>query len=237
MTFDYTNLYLNDTPPGSRLPEWLLQAFSPYTEQARQASLIEVHRDEVHACTIVIAHCGGSSYNVAITDNYLDYINVNHTSLVRLVSTLPPPPPLPISTSPYPILGWRMWEGGNYMAGYYGTFWPTPFLEAECHNKTSPSPHEDIRDRCGIYLLKNPNALDLGWSPDVYTGLCVAERVIEHESGYRAGLVRCIALDKCTDAPGWDGIPIMSDKELGEYEQFLLSNPEQIPYPNDVPAP
>lgn len=236
---EYSRLYLNafpaPTPPGEKLPDWIIPFFHPYENEVRTATQIRVHQDPSLMLTVITALLpDGRTISTRISDLLLESISLDTSFLDQFATSLA----LPTVVSQYPILGWRIWlPREDTMYGYYNKPWASPLLEATCSHNTPP-PHEGLRMRCGIYLLKEPDVFsDLTRVSEYIVGLAVAERVIEHEYGYRAGLVRCIALSGPTTAPGWDGIPIMSYKELGEYEQFLRSNPESIPYPDDLPAP
>lgn len=214
-------------PPGSRFPNWLLDAFHPYQDEVRRASRIEVRRDEASASTTIMAYYYERSFAVRLSDEFL----VAHGEF--------PPEPLPVVRSPYPILGWREWvlketsDGKEGMFGLFGQYWDTPLMKARCA-KGHVVPAEGCR--CGIYSTKK---WMFHWSPDHYaTGLVVATNVIEHEYGYRVGLALCIAINRVhPKAYGWDGIPILSDHELVQYATALSEDPSLIPYPNDLPAP
>lgn len=212
--------------PGKRLPELILHMFKEHRSLVENATEIRIYRDEMSAGINIEARCYQQSIALAISDETLYYLNIPPESLA------PPPPPLPIVRSRYPILGWRQWRLAEGMFGFHGKKWETPFYVAEC-GLPGNIPHD--RCRCGIYLSKDP----LNNSAyDYALGLVVAEKVVEHEYGYRAGIARCIAIDKLSHkSHGWDGIPIMSAPILQLYAMELRHSPETIPYPNDSPAP
>lgn len=237
--------YLKRVPPrdypGRRLPEPILHMFGEHQASVENATEIRIHRDEMSMGVTIAACCGNQQWiHLTITDETLYFLNIDPSSLA------PPLPPLSTFVSRYPILGWRQWRIGGAdldgMYGFHGKRWETPFYVAECIvNSGVPNvPHD--RCRCGIYLSKNlpynnPDYLPYGDS-NYALGLVVAERIVEHEYGYRAGIARCIAIDKVSPtAHGWDGIPIMSLYDLQILEMELRNFPTNIPYPNDSPAP
>ncbi len=115
---------------------------------------------------------------------------------------------MPIMWSPRPVVGFRYWRidlDGLY--GVRGHRWPRPHLEAVCRRGISGEvPHlsgDCGRPPCGVYALKDPQALvasfgrDLSWSslvwshspllePGAYGVVELTGRVIEHQRGYRA---------------------------------------------------
>lgn len=177
----------------------------------------------------------------ATTNGGMTYEEFSRLMLTQIAP--PPHPRLSVISSPHPVLGWRQWRVGDTptlnkvgMFGLYGQHWETPEMRARCA-KGHDAPAENCR--CGIYFYKHPLfAEGAGHSGKFVEGIIVATNVIEHEYGYRAGLVRCIAISGIHPlAYGWDGIPIMPGIELGKYIESLRDNPNLIPYPNDIPAP
>lgn len=244
----YEKLYLNGwtktlpepTPVGERLPDWLTYAFRPYSEEVRRAHRIDVSRDEASCTVRIVVHCeGGRTYGLNIPDEALIRNGLDLTALAPTVS-------LPVVRSPHPILGWRQWElkdtpkAEDKLPGMYGLWgmrWETPLLQAICTKIPSHSaPVEDCR--CGIYFHEHPSFSDSDDGGRFVKGIVVSTNVIQHEYGYRAGLVRCIAISGVhPQAHGWDGIPILPGIRLGKYITELRENPSLIPYPDDIPAP
>lgn len=215
--------------PGRRLPEPILHMFREHRASVENATEIRIRRDEMSMGVTIAACCGNQQWiHLTITDETLCFLNIDPGTLA------PPLLPLPTLVSQYPILGWRQWRIEMGMFGFHGKRWDTPLHVAECIMSPGDVPHD--RCRCGVYIAKYlPQYLD---APYYALGLVVAERVVEHEHGYRAGIARCIAIDKVhPEAYGWDGIPIMSLLDLRLYEQELHAFPTTIPYPNDSPAP
>lgn len=234
---DWTKTLVESTAsPGASLPDWIMPFFSPYENEVRTATHIKVHRDEASPSTFVMAYLpDGRHVGVRITDETLASLPFDTSFLV------PFKPPLPIVSSPYPILGWRQWKMGSLppigrkegMFGLFGQHWETPLMQARCARGHS-APWEGCR--CGIYLTKDNH--EMKWSESYAIGLVVATNLIEHEYGYRAGLVRCIAITAIhPKAHGWDGIPIMSPLEQQSYAASLREDLSLIPYPDDLPAP
>lgn len=237
----FTKLYRNDwiktlpmpTPVGEKLPGWLLQAFHPHQEEVRRAHRIEVSRDEASQTTVILARCDSGTLGVRLSDEFLLYHDADLAALIA-------PPPLPVVRSPYPILGWRQWRMGNTLSkkgmfGLFGQHWETPEMRAKCA-KGHAAPAENCR--CGIYFYKDQSYAHSEMGDNYVPGLVVATNVIEHQYGCRAGLVRCIGIGGVhPEAYGWDGIPILTDSELGKLMHSLREDPSLIPYPNDLPAP
>jgi len=116
------------------------------------------------------------------------------------------PTPAPLFSNEH-VLGFRSWNArliyprkNSVPVGVYCQPWETPIKRAEC---CSPFGVERYKHKapawqceCGIYLWKEFRPqLDLTVAPDLFTGLCRASgTIIEHEHGYRAETVECVAL-------------------------------------------
>jgi hypothetical protein len=225
-------------PPKPIVPPVLVRLFAANGYDVTGATKIEVHRDPATLYTEVTVHTGRNYFVIRFTDEMWAGYGLNLDEIS---------PPLPRVQSRYPILGWRQWElrdankteiAGEWSAGMYGLFgkiWETPLMQAYCNGKPS-APHE--METCGIYFRKRAVGSPIALGRVYAEGLVVAESVIEHEYGYRAGLVRCIAISRVhPEAHGWDGIPIMSFTEQYDLFNTFFFDPSTIPYPNDVPAP
>lgn len=227
---DFNSIYLNrfPTPSYVTVPEWILSMCGEWSAQVENTTVqLTITRNEVTSSHII---------NMELVSGEVVHLTITDELMQSLGFTMPRPALMELKLetfySPWPVLGWRGWQvdigdSDSDMVGYYGHTWHTPSLEASCV-RDHDAPYAS--HNCGIYLLKQPYALD-DWGTFDYIGLVVATNVIEHERGYRVGKARCIALSDTPQSPGWDGITVMTTKELGEYEQSLLADPDSIPAP------
>lgn len=106
--------------------------------------------------------------------------------------------------SPTPVLGYRIWGvGGKGLRGVK-MVWRDRRMTATClsHGGSNEIPHTDGRCGrlgCGVYAAKSIQRLYRGFEVaeigDVALGLvALTGKVVEHESGYRAGEATVIAL-------------------------------------------
>lgn len=235
-------------PPrlSDHIPVWIWRHITAeYRENILNCHRINVTDNPINFTTEIEFHCPeGLMVRLMLTYDMIShsYFSDEMETFIRAVR----PPLLPVISSPCPVIGWRQWRihaelpvfSDNGMFGLFGKRWETPLMQATC-SKGHTAPYEDCR--CGIYSMKSPSFLLDGpvpWKASYVNGIVVATDVIEHEFGYRAGLVRCIAITGIhPEAYGWDGIPVMTDIELGEYITALREDPSTTPYPNDLPAP
>lgn len=247
-TLTYQQYYLNTQPPLSpprlsdHIPAWMWANIAlEYRERILNCHRIEVFDNSMNFTTEIDFHCAnGETIRLTLTYDTMShsYFSDDIETFIRAIK----PPPLPVISSPTPVLGWRQWVIGSPptfsekgMFGLYGKRWETPLMRATC-TKGHTAPAEDCR--CGIYFLKYPTwPYNEPREGKYVRGIVVATDVIEHEYGYRAGLVRCIGIsDVHPEAHGWDGIPVMPGIKLGNYIQSLREDPSLIPYPDDLPA-
>jgi hypothetical protein len=109
--------------------------------------------------------------------------------------------------SPTPILGFRVWEVGKQLHGAKRP-WPTPTYEAGCLRGGTELQDDQIphtggcrKPPCGIYAMKDPDALLRYGGPERAIGLVeLSGKVVEHDFGYRARRATAVFL-----VVGWIG--------------------------------
>lgn len=130
----------------------------------------------------------------------------------------------PYTSIPHYIWGWRFWAiSYGWLVGMHDVPWPSPHLTAVCRHRHDRTPA--LGCRCGIYLNKDaPTTSSIvfpsGRKIKTLYGYCRAWGVVvEHEHGYRAEHVECVALlpgeGDLGDLPKeWQDLPVLRRDRL-----------------------
>lgn len=154
--------------------------------------------------------------------------------------TYQPEPPNSVTYSPYPVLGFRAWHyGSTGLRGRNQQPWKQPWMQAIC------SPGNTVMEKhaapewdcnCGIYAHKTYRAA--AYEGPVL-GLVAMRNVIEHETGYRAGQVWVLTLERGGAWP-WEWqrqLPFWAvveySRRIDRVADYYGHHPDEIPGPPD----